>query len=142
MPPPIQHSAAVLDLSPRLFNSVAVVGSPALAAETIVCSVAIAGDLATIAGVYLFGFAAFTVGTSGVSVNAKIRRTDTSGQTVVATGVTNEGVTAATQLGTRTLFGFDAFAPAPNAVYVLTLTVGSGAAASTVSAVSLIAIVA
>lgn len=141
MPPPIQQSAAALDLSPRVFNSIAVVGSPALAAETIVCSVAIAADIAVIAGVYLFGFAAFTVGTSGDSINAKIRRTDASGQTVVATGVTNEGVTAATQLGTRTVFGFDNFKPAPNAVYVLTLTVGNGAAVSTVSAVTLIALV-
>lgn len=141
MTEPIQVSAAHVDLSPRIFKSTTVAASPAAAAETIVCSLTIAGDLATIAGVYLFGFAAFTVGTNGVSVNAQIRRTNAAGTVVVASGITNEGVTAATQLGTRTLLGFDAFSPAPAAVYVLTLTVGSGSAESTVSAATLVAVV-
>lgn len=140
MPVPIQYSAAAIDLSPRVFKTTAVAASPAAATETIVASLTVTGEIALIAGIVLIGFVAFTVGTNGVSVNAKIRRTDASGTTIVASGVTNEGVTAATQLGTRSLVGFDTGATVPGQVYVVTLTVGSGSAESTVSAVSLIAI--
>ena len=54
----------------------------------------------------------------------------------------NEGVTAATQLGYRYAQAFDTGPTMPGQVYVATLTVGSASAASTVSAVSLIAIAA
>jgi hypothetical protein len=141
MPPPIQESAANLDLSPRLYTSSVVAGSPAAAVETIVASVTITGDIAVLAGVHLFAFAAFTVGTNGVSVRAQLKRTNAAGTTVLDSGITNEGVTAATQLGTRTLIGFDAFQVAAGGVYVLTLTVGSASAPSTVSAVTLTALV-
>lgn len=141
VPVPIQETAANLDLSTRIFKSTSVAASPADATETAVCTVTCTGDIAAVAGVYLFGFAAFTVGTNGVSVNAKLRRTDASGTTVIATGVTNEGVTAATQLGYRTLLGFDSGPTLPGQVYVLTLTVGSASAASTVSAATLVAVV-
>lgn len=141
MPLPIQESAANLDLSPRVFKSTAVAASPADATETTVCTLTCTGDIAVVSGILVIGFAAFTVGTAGVSVNAKIRRTDTSGTTVVATGVTNEGVTAATQLGTRLVLGYDTGPTMPGQVYVLTLTVGSANATSTVSAASLIAVV-
>lgn len=141
MPVPINETAASIDLSPRVFKSTTVAASPADATETTVCTLTCTGDIAVISGVILVGFAAFTVGTSGTAITAKIRRTDTSGTTIVSTGVTNEGVTAATQLGTRNVLGFDTGPTMPGQVYVLTLTVANGAAASTVSAASLIAIV-
>lgn len=140
MPVPIQESAANLDLSPRVFSTATVVGSPADATETIVASVTCTGDIAVVSGIVVMAFAAFTIGTNGVSANLKIRRTNASGTTVVATGVVNEGGSAATQLGFRYAQGFDTGPTMPGQVYVATLTVGSATAASTVSAVSLIAI--
>lgn len=140
VPDPISISGDRVDLTPRLRRSVVVVASPAAAAETIVCQTPAFGDIAVVTGVIVIAFVAFTVGTNGVSVNLKIRQTDANGTTIAATGVTNEGVTAATQLGTRLAVGFDTAAVVPGQVYVATLTVGSGSAASTVSAVSLIAI--
>lgn len=140
MPAPIQESAANLDLSPRLFSSTVVVASPAAAAETIVCQLTCSGDIAVISGILVMGFAACTVGTNGVSVQAKIRRTNVSGTTVVDGGAVNEGGTAATNLVYRYVQGFDTGATMPGQVYCLTLQVASGSAASTVSAVSLIAL--
>lgn len=139
-PVPIQQSAAALDLSPRLFASETVAGSPALAAETVVCSVTCDGDIAVVQGIYVWGFAAFTVGTDGASVLARIRRDSVSGTIIAATGAVNEGVTAATQLATRIVFGRDEAPTMPGEVYVLTLTVASATAASTVSGASLFAL--
>lgn len=141
MPEPISLSGARVDLSPRVLKSTTVTGSPADNTETIVCTLPAIGDIAAISGVLLIAYAAFTVGTNGVSANFKIRRTDASGTTIVATGITNEGVTAATQLGTRLAVGFDTGPTLPGQVYVATLTIGSGSAASTVSAASLVAVV-
>ncbi len=95
--------------------------------------------MAIIAGIVVFGWVAFTVGTSGTAVNLKIRRTNASGATQAATGAVNEGVTAATQLATRQIMAFDTGPTLPQ-IYVATLTVTGGAAASTVSAVQLTAI--
>lgn len=138
MPTPINASAAGLDLSPRVFSSTTVVASPAAAAETIVCTVTCTGDIAVIAGILLVGWTAFTVGTNGVSVQTKIRRTNVSGSTRVDSGA--ETATAA-NLGTSNVVAFDTGPTMPGQVYVLTLTVASGSAASTVSAVGLVAIV-
>ena len=140
MPVPIQDSAANIDLSPRTFYSNSIVASPADATETIICQLTCTGDIAITQGILVFGWCAFTVGTSGASVNAKIRRTNVSGTTLVATGATNEGVTAATQLGWRYVQVQDTGPTMPGQIYCLTLTVGSAAAASTVSACNLIAI--
>lgn len=143
MPQPLQYDAAHLDLSSRFFRTTTVVGSPADDTETIVASVVVSGDIALVSGVYVVAFCAFTVGTDGVSANLKVRRTDASGTTVVASGVVNEGGTAATQLGTRTVVGFDALGQSvQRQVYVATLTVGSASAESTVSAVTLAAVAA
>lgn len=139
-PLPIQESAANLDLSPRVFQSQVVAGSPADNTETIVCSVTCTGDIAVVSGIIVMAWVAFTVGTNGVAANLKIRRTNASGTTQAATGVVNEGVTAATQLGYRYAQAFDTAPTMPGQVYVATLTVASGSAASTVSAASLICI--
>ncbi len=140
MPVPIQYDSAHLDLSARVFSSATVVASPALAAETIICSVTCTGDIAIISGIIVMGWCAFTVGTSGVSAQMKIRRTNVSGATQVDTGATNNGVLAATQLASMDVQAFDTGPAMPGQVYVLTLQIASGAAASTVSGANLIAI--
>jgi hypothetical protein len=142
MPTPIQYSAAALDLSPRVFSSATVVASPADATETTVMSVTCPGDIAIVSGIIIMAWAAFTIGTNGVSANLKIRRTSAAGTMLTATGVVNEGATAATQLVYRYAQFFDTGPTMPGQVYVGTLTVGSASAASTVSAVSIIAIAA
>lgn len=138
MPVPIIQNAGGLDLSPRVFKSTTVAASPSAATETTVCTLTVAGDIAVVSGILLLGFGAFTVGASGVSVNLKIRRTDTSGTTVAATGATTA---TAANLGSLSVLGFDTGITANGQVYVLTATVASGAGASTFSGASLVAIV-
>lgn len=137
-PIPIQTGGAGLDLSPRLYHTAAVVGSPAAATETIVASLTIDQDLALMEGVVLFGYAAYTVGTDGVSVVTRIRRTDASGTIVKASGALT--VTAA-QLHDSAIAAVDTGITPLNQVYVMTLTVASASAASTVTAVTLAALV-
>lgn len=137
MPIPIQQGAAALDLSPRIFKSEVVVASPAAAAETIICSVAVQGDLSTALGVVLFGWATYTVGTNGTAVTFKLRQTDASG-TVVATSGAETAVAA--NLASKPIMGIDDGQVLPRQVYVLTMTVTAGSAASTVSAATLLAI--
>src|ERR1051325_8575306 len=110
MPVPIAQSITNHDLSSRFLGTSTVVASPSDATETIIASLTIPsfGDLAIVSGIRLTGFAAFTIGTSGTAGNLKIRQTDGSGTTVVATGVVNAGVWAATQLTTLNVLGFDA----------------------------------
>jgi hypothetical protein len=137
-PQPIQFDAAHLDLSPRIFHSQTVAASPAAATETTICTVTIANDLAVTKGVYLFGWCAFTMGTSGVSATLKLRQTDTSGTTIRTSGAVT-GVAAA--LYNPAILGVDTAPGSAVQVYVLTLTIGSGGAVSTVSAASLVALV-
>ena len=136
--PPIQFSAAGLDLSPRFFRTDTVAASPSAATETTIATLTIGSQLAVVSGILLFGYAAYTVGTAGVSVNLKIRQTDTSGTTIKATGATTA---TAANLGSMDLQGFDTAATLPGQVYVLTMTVASANAASTVSAAALYALV-
>lgn len=138
MPQPIQYSGEHVDMSPRFFYSQAVAGSPALAAETIICTLTATGDLAVVKGVCLEGWFSFTVGTSGVSATVKLRQTNTSGTTIATTGALT--VTAG-NLYSFGIQGIDTAPVLPSQVYVMTLTVGSGAAASTVSAAVLTAMV-
>lgn len=135
---PNRISAVGLDLSPRVFHTATVAASPAAGAETTIATLTVNADLSVAAGVLLFGFAAFTVGTSGVSAQLKLRQTGTSGTTIKDSGATT---VAATNLKAMEIVGLDASPSLPNQVYVLTLTIGSGAAASTVSAVTLLALV-
>lgn len=134
---PIRANAAGFDLSPRIARSDTVAASPTAATETTICTVIIPLDVQPILGVFLLGFAAFTVGTAGVSANLRIRQTDTSGTVVKATGATTE---TAANLDDKNVQGFDTAPPAAG-VYVLTLTVGSASAGSAVSAASLVALV-
>lgn len=131
-------SGAAVDLSPRLFRSATVAASPALAAETIIASVTCDGDVSVGAGVIVSGFAAFTIGASGVSANLRLRKTDVAGTVLKASGAVT---IAAASLGSGSIQGFDSSPTLPNQVYVLTMIVASGAAPSTVSAVELTALV-
>jgi len=133
---PIIESAKQIDLSGRVASSASVVASPAAAAETIIATVTIPDDVALALGVLVIGYAAFTVGTNGVSANLRIRQTDASGTIVKASGAVTE---TAANLDGRSLVGLDTAASVAQK-YVLTLTVGSGSAVSTVSAVSLVAL--
>lgn len=133
---PIRIGANELDLSQRTVVSTTVVASPSASSETIIASVKIPDNIAVVTGVLLIAQAAYTVGTSGVSVKLLIRQTDTSGTIVGTTGAITE---TAANLDSTSVLGWDA-SPASGQVYKLTMTVASGAAASTVSGLSLVAI--
>ena len=137
---PIFRSALGVDLSPRFVTTTTVVASPALAAETIIAQLpAINAGVAYQSGVFVICWAAFTVGTSGTAVQLKIRQTNVSGTTVAATGALTGSQHGAGILSDDNVHGFDA-SPAAGQVYVLTMQVTAGAATSTVSAVSMLAI--
>ena len=138
MPDQIQGSARGIDLSPRMVATTTVVGSPALAAETIVAQVAIPGNLAVATGVFLNGWVAYTVGTSGTSAQLRLRQTNVAGTVVANSGVLSNH--AAGVLAADDIQGIDT-APVGAQVYVLTLQIAAGAAASAVSAVFLSAFV-
>jgi hypothetical protein len=135
----IQVSGAGVDLSPRAGGNNTVVGSPATNAETVVCSIpAIQSAVVTTSGVLITAQIAYTVGTSGASARYRIRQGVAAGAGTVIfdSGVTTAGITAA-GLVIENLFGFDASPTFPGQAYCLTLTVGSGAATSNVSAASM-----
>lgn len=138
MPVPIQFTAAGLDLSSREGDTGTVVASPSGAAETIIASLTLPTDVVVEHGVLLLAFAAWTVGTSGTASNVRIRKTNVSGTIVQATGALT---TAAASLQHATLLGLDTSPAGTGQVYVVTLTVTAGAAASTVSAVELAALI-
>lgn len=139
MPVPIRYDSQGLDLSKRVQVTTTVGASPAAAAETIIGTLTLTGfaDTAIVSGIELAGWAAFTVGTSGTAVTLRIRQTNVGGTVVASTGALTGGVAAAALLA-QDVEGFDA-APGVG-VYVLTLQVTAGAAASTVSALKLRAI--
>ena len=137
-PDPIEYDSHVVDLSARFQRSTTVVASPAAAAETIIAQLNLAGDMVVAAGVKVEGWAAMVIGTSGVSLRLRIRRTDVNGTTVADTDVLTGGIAAGNKVA-QDVIGFDTGIVLPGQVYVLTALVGSGAAASTVSQVFLTA---
>jgi hypothetical protein len=138
MPQPIQYDAAHLSLASRFFHSETVVASPTDNTETIIASVTIGGDLAVTQGVYLLGFAAFTAGTNGVGATLQIRQTNASGSSLVSSGAVT---VVATKLYAPAVFTIDTAPGSSTQVYVMTLTIASGSAASTVSQARLAALV-
>lgn len=141
MPAPIQITADHIDLGPRVVQTQAITGSPAAAAETIVATLPAFGDIAASLGVWISGTIAFTVGTNGTAITLRVRRTNVAGTVVLTTGALT--ATAATLIAP----GFNAFDPItvagltlPGQVYVVTLQVTAGSAASTVSAASVVAL--
>lgn len=133
---PIVTSARGLDLSSRIVTTTAVVGSPALAAETIIAQTAALSNISVVSGVVLMGWAAYTVGTSGTAVTFKIRQTNVSGTTIASSGALSGSQHGAGILSADDINGVDT-APGAGQVYVLTMQVTNGAAVSTVSGVFL-----
>lgn len=134
----ITRSALTIDLSPRIVHSATVVASPAAAAETTIATLTVSQNASVALGVLVFAYAALTVGTAGTAVTLRIRQTDTAGTVVKSTGAMT--ATAATLIAPD-LFGLDTSPTVPGQVYVLTATVTAATAASTVSAVTLLAVV-
>lgn len=131
---PIMQNAHSLDLSPRFQQTTVVAGSPATNEEKVIATLLVGTNSAIISGIRVHGFAAFTVGTSGVSATMRIRQASVTGSVVVTSGATT---VVAANLGTAAVHGFDTAAVLPNQTYVLTLQIGSGGAISTVSALML-----
>lgn len=132
---PFHQSALGIDMSSRFAQSSTIAASPAAATITAICSLTFP-NFATVAiatGVQLEGWVAFTVGTSGVSAKLDIRQTGTGGAVIATTGATT---VAAGNLVSLAVQGLDT-APLTAGVWVLALTIGSGAATSTVSATQL-----
>lgn len=115
-----------------------VVASPALAAETIIGSLTLAAPIRADQTVFLWGWAAYTVGTTGTAGNLRIRQTAVAGTLVVATGALTQ---TAANLVFASVSALDAPGAVANQVYVLTLQVTAATAASTVSALSLYALI-
>lgn len=138
MPQPITVNVQRVDLSARFPVTTTVGASPAAAAETIIgtLNIPLFGDTTVISGIQLNGWAAYTVGGSGTAVTVRIRQTNVTGTVVVSTGALSK---TAGNLYVDDIAGTDV---APGvAVYVLTMQVTSGASPSTVSALSLSAVV-
>jgi hypothetical protein len=132
---PIRVGGETLNLANRFVFTSAIVGSPALAAETIIAQLQITENEQVVSGVWLDGWAAFTVGTSGSAVQLRIRRTNVAGQIVANSGALTGGVAAAALLA-QDCGGVDTgLASIGGQIYVLTLQVTAGAAVSTVTAV-------
>lgn len=137
---PININGRFVDLSSRILVTTTVVASPAAAAETIIAQLPAISNLTIVAGVDLSGWAAYTVGTNGTTVQFRIRQTNASGTIVGNTGAMSGSQHGAAILSADDCEGYDA-SPAAAQVYVLTMQVANGSAASTVSAVKLRAIV-
>lgn len=121
---------------PTLFATNVVTGSPALSAETVVATLpGVTVDNPT-RRVLLSGWVAYTVGTSGIAVRLRFRRDSITG--AVVTGGDTSLITAiAAAIRVDSVFGIDIPGEIAAATYVLTMTVSSGAAASTVTSVYL-----
>jgi|SRR5665213_1593739 len=134
---PTEYSAANIDLSPRVVYNATIVGSPAAGSITSVCALTFPsfGRLQLATGVILEAYVAFTGGTSGVLATMDIRQTGTSGAVIASSGATT---VVATKLYAMSVQGVDT-APLAAGVWIIALTIGSGSAPSTVSAVSLVA---
>ena len=138
MPQPITENVTRVDLTGRFPYTVTVGASPAAAAETIIGTLTIPnfGDTIIQTAVLLTGWAAYTVGTSGTAVTLRIRQTNVSGTVVANSGALTK---TAASLYADDVNGVDA-TPGVG-TYVLTMQVTAGAAASTVSALMLSAVV-
>lgn len=143
----IVRSAKQVDFAPRFATSGTVVASPATNAETVVCQVTgIPTDTPVMSGVFLTGDASLTVGTSGTAVTLRIRTGTTAGSgTVIASSGAVTGGVSAGNLLSQDIQGTDTASTggvaAASSSYCLTVQVTGGAATSTVSQTSLIALV-
>lgn len=135
---PIRIAGRDVDLSGRIYKTSTVIASPSANAETVVATTPAVDATLGYSLAIVFAEIAYTIGTSGVSCKVNIRQgTSTSGTLLYSTGAQTGGHNTATQLVADSAGAFDT---SPSAQYSVTLTIGSGAAASTVSAVQLVAI--
>lgn len=128
----INQSVTKTDLSSRFITSTAVAGSPAAASETIICQASVPSSLALATAVLVEGYAAFLIGTSGTAARMRIRQTNVAGTVVADSDAVTGGVAAGNKV-TCSVNGADPTPTLPGQVYVLTLTITAGAAASTVA---------
>lgn len=136
MPAPFLRNVINEDLSSRLVQTNTVSASPAAGAETIIGTLVIPdfNNIPLAFGVKLEGYCAVTIGTSGVSATLRIRQTNVAGTVIVSSGALT---VVAGNLVAPSVMGSDALPGV--GTYVLTLAIGSGAATSTVSALTLAA---
>ena len=136
MPNPIQLGGDEVRFADRIAQTSTVSASPAAGAETVIATLVQPTDLQKAIGVFLTAWLTVTIGTSGVSARVRIRQTNISGTVVADSGAVTQGI-AAGNVCTLDVQAFDT-APANNGqTYVLTLTIGSGAAASTVASLNM-----
>lgn len=123
---------------PAVFvQSYAVVGSPALAEEAVVCQVG--GVSSTLPGqaIKLHGWMNIEVGTDGTAVNLRIRKDSLIG-TIVGAGISVQVDDTANADGfSCDVYVQDVDENVGGAIYVLTTQVSSASAASSVDAVFL-----
>lgn len=133
MAAPIIVSSTGMDFTQRFQFTQAIAASPALAAETVIATLAPVGfgNLIIVSGVQLFGWVAYTVGTSGTAVTLRIRQDSVSGSVVGTSGALTK---TAAQLYADDVQQVDT-APPTDGIYVMTMQVTAGAAISTVSKV-------
>lgn len=131
---PVGLSALGIDLSPRILTTTTIVGSPALAAETIIAQLTIPSNAAIGTGIFVEGWCSVTIGTSGTACTMRVRQTNVSGTVIVNSGAVTAAAASVIAPGVN---GIDTAGVLPGQVYVLTLQITAGAATSTVSAVAL-----
>ena len=138
---PFKLNGALVDLGQRIQVTSTVLNSPSGASETIVATTgAFDTSVAFSKGVLIQATLAYTLGTSASACTIRVRQgTGTGGTVIYSTGAQTGGHNSAGLLVSDELDCFDT-APAAGQQYTVTLTVTGGAAASTVSAVQLIAI--
>lgn len=132
----LSSNVAGSDLSARFKTTSTIVASPAAAAETIIASLLVPDSISVQVGVFVEGYAAFLIGTSGTAARMRIRQTNMAGTVVADTDAVTGGIAAGNKV-TLSVNGTDAAPVLPGQVYVLTLTITAGAAASTVAFTSL-----
>lgn len=141
MADPFVDNLRYTDCSARVQQTTTIIASPSTNAEVVVATTpAFDGTLPIAIGALLMAEIAYTIGTSGASCQLRIRRgTTTSGAVVYNTGAQTGGHSTAGQLVADSGGTFDTGAGSAQQ-YSVTLQIGSGAGASTVSAVSLVAV--
>lgn len=116
-----------------------IIGSPALAAETIIATTGPLGLFTDNAQVLLFAFIELTIGTSGTGLTLNLRR-----GSLVTSPLVNVGQATTVVAGNKIRSGL-VYADFPGVAaglqYTLTATITAGAAASTVTDVGLAAMV-
>jgi hypothetical protein len=122
---------------PFVFSN-AIVGSPAAAGETAICTTPPFNPPGDGAFIFVFGYCALTVGTNGININTRIRQgSGIAGLTIAAF---NTVTAAAGNAVAGVSMGIDTTAGQAGVQYTLTVGVASATAVSTVQVAFLIAV--